>query len=305
MQRGKLRQKQGAPPLLLGLILPGLLGSMLPDLRDAGDAGRAWMVQPAIVELTGHCFRCVDRFAVLACRDGDGMTERSKRAIRGDLVSALAVTLALSSPAFGATLQGTLSTSSDKGPSTTSVAAAGRKPGSQHATSAISTSGSKAQARNTRERVTKPRTIAKVTKPVGHSAGQERVSNLPIKHVALGNGGKFDHTLIDDGTFWHERGSVTTWQQTGMASWYGGSRWQGHRTSSGERYDQNQLTAAHATLPIGTKVRVVRADGRASVVVTINDRPGTRTRIIDLSREAAKELGMLSSGLAMVTLQPM
>jgi rare lipoprotein A len=111
--------------------------------------------------------------------------------------------------------------------------------------------------------------------------------------------------LIDDGTLWREQGSSATWQQTGMASWYGGARWQGQRTTSGSRYDQNALTAAHATLPLGTKVRVTTHNGTRSVIVTINDRPGTRTRIIDLSREAAKELGMLSSGVAMVTLQPM
>ena len=115
----------------------------------------------------------------------------------------------------------------------------------------------------------------------------------------------FDHTLLDDGTFWREDGSKTTWQQTGMASWYGGAHWQGKRTTSGERFDQNQLTAAHATLPIGTKVRVMRTDGRGSVVVTINDRPGSRTRVIDLSRAAAKELGILTAGVAMVTLQPL
>ncbi len=112
--------------------------------------------------------------------------------------------------------------------------------------------------------------------------------------------------LIDDGTMWRERGSLATWQQTGVASWYGGTRWQGHRTSSGARYDQGQLTAAHATLPLGTRVRVTLHDNSArSVIVLINDRPGTRTRIIDLSREAAAQLGILDRGVAMVTLTPL
>ncbi|MBN8891090.1 MAG: hypothetical protein BGP12_08480 [Rhodospirillales bacterium 70-18] len=94
------------------------------------------------------------------------------------------------------------------------------------------------------------------------------------------------------------------WHQTGIASWYGGKRWQGRRTASGTRYDDGQLTAAHATLPIGSRVRViVPATGR-SVVVTINDRPGTRRRIIDLSRAAAAKLGILSRGIAKVTLVP-
>ncbi len=117
--------------------------------------------------------------------------------------------------------------------------------------------------------------------------------------------GNLDPALIDDGTLWREQGSVATWQQTGMASWYGGARWQGQRTSAGTRYDQNALTAAHATLPLGTKVRVTSHNGARAVIVTINDRPGTRTRIIDLSRQAAKELGILDAGVGMVTLQPL
>ncbi len=95
---------------------------------------------------------------------------------------------------------------------------------------------------------------------------------------------------------------TTIWRQTGIASWYGGKRWQGNRTASGARYNQNQLTAAHATLPIGTRVRVTMEGSDRSVVVLINDRPGTRTRIIDLSRQAAADLGILAQGLAVVTL---
>jgi rare lipoprotein A len=97
-------------------------------------------------------------------------------------------------------------------------------------------------------------------------------------------------------------GTGENWQQIGMASWYGGKRWRGHATSSGERYNENELTAAHATLPIGTRVRVTLAGSNRSVIVVINDRPGTRSRIIDLSRGAARQLGMLNSGVAVVTL---
>ncbi len=94
------------------------------------------------------------------------------------------------------------------------------------------------------------------------------------------------------------------WHQTGVASWYGGGRWQGNRTASGVRYDENGLTAAHATLPLGSLVRVTLVNSDRSVVVTITDRPGTRTRIIDLSRGAASALGILSRGVAVVTLSP-
>ena len=95
-----------------------------------------------------------------------------------------------------------------------------------------------------------------------------------------------------------------SWRQIGVASWYGGTRWQGKLTASGVRYDEHQLTAAHASLPIGSVVRVTVADTGRSVIVTINDRPGTRRRIIDLSRAAAIELGILSRGIAQVTLTP-
>ena len=92
------------------------------------------------------------------------------------------------------------------------------------------------------------------------------------------------------------------WQQVGLASWYGGPRWQGHMTASGRRYDENALTAAHATLPIGTRIRVTVVGTNTSVIVTINDRPSTHSRIIDLSRAAARSLGILARGIAKVSL---
>lgn len=92
--------------------------------------------------------------------------------------------------------------------------------------------------------------------------------------------------------------------QFGVASWYGGKRWQGHLTSNGTRYDENKLTAAHATLPLGSQVRVRLVGTDREVVVTITDRPGTRRRIIDLSRAAAAALGILSRGVAEVSLEP-
>jgi len=94
------------------------------------------------------------------------------------------------------------------------------------------------------------------------------------------------------------------WRQVGIASWYGGHRWQGRLTAAGVRYDERQLTAAHASLPMGSRVRVTVADSGRSVIVTINDRPGTRKRIIDLSRAAADELGIVARGVARVTLTP-
>jgi rare lipoprotein A len=88
----------------------------------------------------------------------------------------------------------------------------------------------------------------------------------------------------------------------GKASWYG-HKFHGRRTSSGERFDMNDLTAAHETLPFGTRVRVRNVTNGREVVVRINDRaPRMRDRIIDLSKAAAAALGFLQAGEAPVVL---
>lgn len=89
----------------------------------------------------------------------------------------------------------------------------------------------------------------------------------------------------------------------GEASYYG-AELAGHRTASGERFDPADLTAAHRTLPIGAKLRVTNLSNGKSVVVRINDRgPGARSRILDLSLAAAKEIAMIRSGKAQVKLE--
>jgi len=91
--------------------------------------------------------------------------------------------------------------------------------------------------------------------------------------------------------------------QTGLASWYG-RPFHGRRTASGEIYNMYDLTAAHKTLPFGTRVRVTRRDTGASVVVRINDRgPFVANRIIDLSYAAAKKIGLDVDGVAPVRLR--
>ncbi|MCE8021542.1 septal ring lytic transglycosylase RlpA family protein [Halomonas sp. MCCC 1A11036] len=85
-------------------------------------------------------------------------------------------------------------------------------------------------------------------------------------------------------------------QEEGIASYYS-DRFQGATTASGEPFDQQALTAAHPSLPLGTKVVVTRADTGQEVEVRINDRgPFVKGRIIDLSKRAARELGMLHRG---------
>lgn len=89
----------------------------------------------------------------------------------------------------------------------------------------------------------------------------------------------------------------------GKASWYG-PRFHGRKTASGEIFNQHELTAAHRSLPFGTRVRVTNLKNGRSVVVRINDRgPYAKGRLIDLSRAAAKHLGMLDSGVAQVRLE--
>ncbi len=87
--------------------------------------------------------------------------------------------------------------------------------------------------------------------------------------------------------------AATGWTEEGIASWYG-PRFQGKRTANGERFNTNELTAAHKSLPFGTRVRVKSMVNGKEVVVRINDRgPFIKGRIIDLSQAAAKAIGML------------
>jgi len=91
--------------------------------------------------------------------------------------------------------------------------------------------------------------------------------------------------------------------EVGVASFYH-DRFHGRTTANGERFDQGAYSAAHRTLPFGTKVRVTRVDNGSSVVVTINDRgPFKKGRIVDLSRQAARDLGMIDQGLTRVKVE--
>ncbi|HEX4965283.1 MAG TPA: septal ring lytic transglycosylase RlpA family protein [Thermoanaerobaculia bacterium] len=90
--------------------------------------------------------------------------------------------------------------------------------------------------------------------------------------------------------------------QRGLASWYG-PKFQGRRTASGERYDMHDKTAAHLSLPFGTRLGVRNVRTGREVLVRVNDRgPFSKNRIIDLSYAAAKELGIVGEGTASVEL---
>jgi rare lipoprotein A len=91
--------------------------------------------------------------------------------------------------------------------------------------------------------------------------------------------------------------------QTGRASWYGG-RWHRRLTANGECYDQESMTAAHRSLPFNTRVRVTNLRSGECCVVRINNRgPYIRGRVIDLSRAAARRIGLLTAGVAPVKLE--
>ncbi len=88
-----------------------------------------------------------------------------------------------------------------------------------------------------------------------------------------------------------------------VASWYG-AQYHGRRTASGEVFDMNGRTAAHRTLPFGTRLKITHMKNHRSIVVKINDRgPFIRGREIDLSYGAASALGMVNEGLAKVRIE--
>ena len=87
---------------------------------------------------------------------------------------------------------------------------------------------------------------------------------------------------------------------TGVVSWYG-DKFHGRKTASGERYDKHELTAAHKSLPFGTKVKVTNIRNGKSVVVEINDRgPYAKSRVLDLSQAAFSEIGHTNTGVMQV-----
>lgn len=87
---------------------------------------------------------------------------------------------------------------------------------------------------------------------------------------------------------------------TGVVSWYG-DKFHGRKTASGEKYDKDELTAAHKSLPFGTKVKVTNIRNGKSVVVEINDRgPYAKSRVLDLSQAAFSEIGHTNTGVMQV-----
>ncbi|SMO54229.1 septal ring lytic transglycosylase RlpA family protein [Solitalea koreensis] len=94
--------------------------------------------------------------------------------------------------------------------------------------------------------------------------------------------------------------ACSTVSQTGKASYYS-NEFEGQKTASGDRYESSELTAAHRTLPFGTILHIKNLENGKTVKVIVNDRgPYVAGRVIDLSKKAAYQLGMVNSGVARV-----
>ncbi len=141
--------------------------------------------------------------------------------------------------------------------------------------------------------VSQPAAMARTRTHGGHAAQPV----IHHRHFAAATGYRPDEGAV------HNPGE--SWVgETGAASYYS-SRYNGRVTSSGARFSQKELTAAHSWLPFGTKIRVYCQDTGRSVVVTVTDRIYSRRRVVDLSRSAAEELGMIRRGIAQVSLTPL
>jgi rare lipoprotein A len=138
-----------------------------------------------------------------------------------------------------------------------------------------------------------------------HDSGPEQhidVSNIkdaiPRVEPVSRYGNPSSYTVY--GTRYHTLKKSKGYQERGIASWYG-TKFHGHRTSSGETYDMYKMSAAHKTLPLPTYARVTNLQNGKSVIVKINDRgPFHENRLIDLSYAAAARLGIMGKGTGLV-----
>jgi rare lipoprotein A len=138
----------------------------------------------------------------------------------------------------------------------------------------------------------------------GEPASKSQVgTDAPVKYVSNKNYAKKYSTSAkkrNAKSYQEAAATSSRGSMTGQASYY----WQPQRVASGGWFNPNAMTAAHKTLPFGTKVRVTNQRNGRSVVVKINDRgPYVKGRIIDLSKAAAHSIGMQNSGVAPVSLE--
>jgi len=132
-------------------------------------------------------------------------------------------------------------------------------------------------------------------------------ASAPIPVSKPSSSGKLAPYVIM-GKRYHPITDASGFKQQGLASWYG-KDFHGRKTANGEIYDMHAMTAAHKTLPLGTRIRVKNLNNRKTITVRVNDRgPFVRGRIVDLSYTGAKKLDMAHSGTApveIVALEPL
>lgn len=122
------------------------------------------------------------------------------------------------------------------------------------------------------------------------------IKDKEIKHVAA----NVEKTTTNNVT---EAVEEAKEKLTGIVSWYA-DKFHGRKTSSGELYNKNELTAAHRSLPFGTKVKVTNIKNGKSVIVKINDRgPHSKSRVLDLSRAAFTEIGSINAGILNIEME--
>ena len=135
--------------------------------------------------------------------------------------------------------------------------------------------------------------------PPKYAVDVSRIPNATPKPEPLAKYGNMKSYKVS-GKRYYPMKSSKHFEQTGVASWYG-TKFHERRTSSGEKYDMLGMTAAHKTLPLPTYVEVTNLKNHRNIIVKVNDRgPFASNRIIDLSYVAAKKLGIVGHGTAMV-----
>jgi len=138
--------------------------------------------------------------------------------------------------------------------------------------------------------------------PIANGSTESRTAKLDAIPSPVTGAVKVSAPYKVMGVTYYPLATANGYTQTGTASWYGPD-FHGKKTGNGEIYDQMDRTAAHLTLPFNIMVRVENMENGKSTIVRVNDRgPFAKNRIIDLSRQAAIDIGMVQKGTARVRL---
>jgi rare lipoprotein A (peptidoglycan hydrolase) len=153
------------------------------------------------------------------------------------------------------------------------------------------------------ERKLSPSVVSRSQEPAGSSTEKPETQNLAPKTPAIAKIPPPSEASPTPLVAKIPSASRPNYVETGLASWYGPG-FHGKVTASGEIFNQDKLTAAHRTLPWGSRVKVTNLANGKSVIVQINDRgPAVKSRIIDVSRAAARALGMVGAGTTPVQVE--